>query len=150
MMDTKTAIALEESIAHWDELSHVEHKTDVLIGPTHCALCRLFWHPNCAGCPVSQKSGHIGCGGTPYNYAEKSADEWSNDPENDELRAKFRAAAIIERDFLISLRAPKRKFWVNIYENPGWYAVWQTRDDADSGAADYRIACIEVTEGDGL
>lgn len=52
--------------------------------------------------------------------------------------------------------APKRTWWVNIYphhQNPAFeFAAMHhaTREGADAMADDTRIACIKVTEGEGL
>lgn len=50
---------------------------------------------------------------------------------------------------LLNAPAPKKKRWVNVYERMGF----DTKTEADISAShcgSYRIACIEVEEGQGL
>lgn len=81
-------------------------------GPDNCPLCRRYWHKDCEGCPVSQKSGFSSCYETPY-------DSWT-DAQREErqelgltkafpheeafvIGPKTMAAAIAEHAFLESL-----------------------------------------------
>ena len=49
---------------------------------------------------------------------------------------------------LLNAPAPKREWWVNVYAD-GRARTFSSRGDADIAACD-RIACVHVTEGDGL
>lgn len=54
-------------------------------------------------------------------------------------------------DDFVNAPAPKRAWWVNVYGGTGRFADgYETRDGADAGAYPGRIACVHVTEGDGL
>lgn len=48
---------------------------------------------------------------------------------------------------IINKPAPKREFWVNVYPVGNTHP---TRDEADLHAQSKRIACVKITEGDGL
>jgi len=50
---------------------------------------------------------------------------------------------------LINAPAQKREFWMNVYED-GASHTYPTKEDADDFAELNRIACVHVTEGDGL
>ena len=67
-MDQETAQALEKSIKHWEEnveCAREGRETD--IRQSSCALCNLFFHKECVGCPVSEKTGTDTCKLTPYD-----------------------------------------------------------------------------------
>lgn len=72
LMDPRTAVALRQSIEHWEELADEPRVS----GSYGCALCRLF-HPlvgdvavatglSCAKCPIYAVTGEPGCHETPY------------------------------------------------------------------------------------
>lgn len=105
-MTPKVAAALESSIQHWERNILAEHPDEVALGSEHCALCRMFIHDHCAGCPISASTGERGCLGTPYGAAEDATDDWADAPDSAELRDAFREAARVELEFLKSLRAP--------------------------------------------
>ena len=87
MMDRLTAFALELSIEKWQEV--VNGKDEKLASDaTNCALCQIFQHHLCKGCPVNEKTGE-GCAMTPYIDYE---------------HAQTRSAAEKEVKFLKSLR----------------------------------------------
>lgn len=50
---------------------------------------------------------------------------------------------------VLNLIPAKREFWVNVYPTGSTY-VYTTRKSADTFAAEHRIACVKVTEGEGL
>lgn len=50
---------------------------------------------------------------------------------------------------LLNAPAPKREWWVNVYAD-GKTSTWGARETADKYATKSRIACVHVTEGDGL
>lgn len=64
------------------------------------------------------------------------------------------SAAYIHRHNLDLIEKPRRlQGWINVYPNEITGVVYQTRSDADSGASDERIACIDLSqfkEGEGL
>lgn len=71
--------ALHGSIAKWEA---IVGGTGGDTGPQNCPLCKLFWikgprgglMPNsCLGCPVMQRTGQQGCGGTPYDIYDDNA-----------------------------------------------------------------------------
>lgn len=67
-MDTRTLDALKASIAHWQEnLAKAKAGERFELGPSECALCRLFIDEDCHKCPVKDKTGYGGCVGTPYH-----------------------------------------------------------------------------------
>ena len=84
MMNTKTLDALKASIVHWQEnLAKAKAGERFELGPSECALCRLFFFVgDCDGCPVKDKTGYGGCVGTPYHkvrsvllYRRQSGDD---------------------------------------------------------------------------
>ena len=92
MMDRLTAFALELSIEKWQDI--VDGKGEEL-GDDNCALCQVFGHLDCKDCPVSKKTGDIGCDSTPY---------MDYDPDNPKNHI---AVAKKEVKFLKSLRKQK-------------------------------------------
>lgn len=85
-MNAETLTALRGSIAKWRA---IVAGTGINRGPSDCPLCKLFFFVRrCVGCPVFERTGETGCGGTPYSDYEK----------NGELEV-----AKAELDFLISL-----------------------------------------------
>ena len=103
-MDNKTRSALERSIEHWKQNAAAEVLDDVSVRGEDCALCGRFYDSFCKGCPVAAKTGKHTCLGTPYHNAASAAHVWDEDPENEDLRGAFRAAALKEVAFLESLR----------------------------------------------
>lgn len=93
-MDAKTFEALKGSIQKWER---IVEGTGRNYGAVDCPLCELFnryEHDLCAGCPVSESTGRLGCGGTPYeNYRVTGTTE----------------AAQAELDFLKSLLPEESK-----------------------------------------
>lgn len=79
-MDSKTLNALNDSIAHWERLATGKRT----VGESHqgnsCALCSLFFEDDnlletgnyCEGCPVYEKTGQRGCGGSPWMEANNT------------------------------------------------------------------------------
>lgn len=66
----KDIALLEESVAEkWLPILHGDMKDK---GSDNCPLCKEY--PNCAGCPIRENTGEIGCSGTPYRG------EWLKDP----------------------------------------------------------------------
>ena len=62
--------AIEESIKKWEFIAIVgEERCSInginCGGRLSCALCKLFFWGNCAGCPIQERTGN-GCAGTPY------------------------------------------------------------------------------------
>lgn len=56
---------------------------------------------------------------------------------------------------LINAPAPKKTWWVNIYHLGKNYKVFtatyhETKEEADAIATEGRIACVQITEGEGL
>ena len=105
-MKRAVAEALEASIKHWDENAKAQTPKDASTRARDCALCRMFpgvdASRGCPGCPVHERTGHE-CGGSPYYDADSALTHWRVFGDG---AHRFRAAAIAERDFLISLREP--------------------------------------------
>lgn len=95
-MTEQAAIALEESIAHWERNVAGQR---VRFGADECALCSLFNdNGDCPGCPVSARTGIGMCVRTPYKEACDA--HYKNNAR------KFQQLAEAELDFLKSLRDP--------------------------------------------
>ena len=63
-MNAETLKALKGSIRKWEGIVSGKIADD---GPNNCPLCHLFWDlADCAGCPVSAKTGIGDCQETPY------------------------------------------------------------------------------------
>lgn len=87
LMQLKTALALEKSIAHWERLAdNVRLKNDwgvtEWLYSEDCALCDLFLHNDCIGCPVHERTGRKGCAGfsewqAAFRHGRKHAREQS-------------------------------------------------------------------------
>lgn len=105
-MDDRTKEALLGSIAKWEAIvaGHGEDK-----GVDNCALCQMFWHDRCKGCPVAAKTGEIHCVGSPYDaWGGENGEEYTplNDADEED-REDFKKLAQAELDFLISLLPPE-------------------------------------------
>ena len=98
-MERKTLNALKKSIKHW-ELNARRKAANAVIGPSSCALCRLFNNDGtpgddlCRGCPVYARTGYVFCLGTPFLKAHEA--RYCGD-------TAWRAAARKEVAFLKSL-----------------------------------------------
>lgn len=103
-MRTETAIALEESITHWEENVAAETWNKTHTGWGSCALCRSFFLKECQGCPVKMKTGKPTCEGTPYGFADDRLERWGEHRDSEYMRRRWRKAAQAELDFLKSLR----------------------------------------------
>lgn len=84
-MDQRTLEALKGSIEKWRRIVYEGASNG---GPKDCPLCVLFnnretWFSNkvCVGCPVMEKTGLYGCGGTPYEMLEECENPINSDPE---------------------------------------------------------------------
>lgn len=103
-MRAATKKALLASIDHWRQNEKAATLNDILIGPTHCALCTRFWTggrctrstPSTSEpCPVYKATGKVYCQNSPFDSCSKAYKDC-------DLRA-FRRAAKKERLFLESL-----------------------------------------------
>lgn len=98
-MNAEKLEALRGSIAKWQRIATGQGVNN---GATDCPLCQLYNSPlsatsyDCEGCPVKQKTGQIGCKGSPY-WKFWEADVPGASP------GYLRGLAAAERDFLISL-----------------------------------------------
>lgn len=103
-MNRQTAEALEASIAHWDANAKAQKPGDASVSGDDCALCGLFFRQpdRCKGCPVANR-GKSWCDNTPFEAASFAFHDWADGRVD---AKEFHAAAIAERDFLISLREP--------------------------------------------
>ncbi len=117
-MKKKARRALEESIAHWEEV--VADPVTERIGPSQCALCHKYrrveplkifslrtptFKPVCDGCPVKERTGQDACQGTPYAEFAGLQLRTSKEPFTALFSlADLRGKAIEELDFLVSLR----------------------------------------------
>lgn len=98
-MDAKTLKALKGSIKKWEA---IVAGTGIDAGSINCPLCGLFYHNDCLGCPVSEKTQQELCMGSPY---DEYSNLWNGECTTDE---ELRDAAKKELDFLKSLRpSPK-------------------------------------------
>lgn len=96
-MDDKTLAALRGSIVKWEAIvagTGEDHGAD------NCPLCRMFLYSDdglCSGCPVADRTGEIGCAGSPYEAWDETNIRGTVKTEAD------RALAQAELDFLRSL-----------------------------------------------
>ena len=101
-MDTKTRIALEQSIAKWEANAAVARPDDAKIRGEDCPLCEAFARRSdegpCRRCPVAMATGRAFCHGTPYTEAVAALSKW-----NETGGQEFRAFAHREVEFLKSL-----------------------------------------------
>lgn len=93
--------ALEASIRHWEENRDARSPKHVHYGAEACALCDLFFHVGCVGCPVAHFTRKMVCSGSPYDRAVEAYKKWRVEEENG--HEEFRAAAQAEVDFLRNL-----------------------------------------------
>lgn len=97
-MTPEARAALEESIAHWERLATGTSAPAEEIGPRDCALCALFFWPDCClGCPVAEATGWKNCRGTPWGDVKTARDDHGYDSR------EFREAAERELEFLRGL-----------------------------------------------
>jgi hypothetical protein len=62
--------AFDDSIAAWQSRCYGDFTRG--IGHKECALCDLFFHKGCVGCPVSESAKNTHCIGSPYElFAEE-------------------------------------------------------------------------------
>lgn len=103
-MQTKTEIdraALMASIEKWERNAQAKTYDDVMIGPNHCALCRIYLDNDCTGCPISSHTNKKYCKDTPYLDCEGAFDDWDLPLSRQrKCRNNFQAAARAEVDFL--------------------------------------------------
>ena len=93
--------ALRASIAHWERNVAAETPDEAGIGSRHCRLCAEYTAGGCIGCPVSIKTGHMLCAGSPYDTTVIALPAWRLQPTS--MRVEWKAAAQAELDFLKSL-----------------------------------------------
>lgn len=100
-MDEATLAALNASIKHWEDNVKADTPSAVSMSPHDCALCEQYYHNNCDGCPVSERTGVSRCRRTPYERAQRAWGRWwMGDPTQE---AAFRTAPQAMLDFLRSL-----------------------------------------------
>lgn len=109
---SETAFAILKSAIHHAGNALAEEWKDAKLGPSNCALCRIFRKRNCddygfcRGCPVAEKTGLPGCNGTPYIDLVKAHHEWMDAGTGEEAafaRKAFREAEVQEVLFLLRL-----------------------------------------------
>lgn len=125
-MRPDTLTALQQSIAHWERLlanepieikvpKHVQE--DVGVSPYitenadggSCALCWKFDSargcvtPEGEYCPVARRTGHDGCGGSPWSSAYGAYYERRKHEENSDKYLAYSKKIQAEVDFLKSL-----------------------------------------------
>lgn len=108
-MNEKTLKALRQSVEKWRKNQEATRPGDAALGPLNCALCAMFRvvhaasEIDCSGCPVKERTGEDGCGGTPYSDAQEAHSDWCCEEGNVLLRSVFREASKDEVKFLESL-----------------------------------------------
>src|SRR3990167_7232701 len=105
-MNKRTLAALEGSIEKWRKIAYAGGADE---GKDNCPLCKLFWHHDCDGCPVSAATGAILCWDSPYarwcnSCGPTRQGEWGHVANTSQQKR----LAIAELKFLRSLR-PKKK-----------------------------------------
>ena len=114
-MDKKTLTALRGSIKKWERIVTGHGHDD---GSDNCPLCALFYdnYLSCKGCPVNDRTGQWGCGGSPYTDWRKALrieaskllgleglEMYEVVDEGFVVGPRTQAAAIKEYEFLVSL-----------------------------------------------
>lgn len=101
-MNAATLDALKGSIEKWEKIVKGTGKD---YGTANCPLCVLFYSNVCIGCPVSAKSGKVGCVDTPYREWGKATLSQRNSVSNGRyaISSLQKIAAQAEMDFLKSL-----------------------------------------------
>lgn len=87
--------ACDDSIAHWGRMATGTQYQHEGRGADSCALCSIFLHRGCSGCPVSKKTKMAKCFGSPYPDAVV----------HDINSRAGRTVALRMRDFLIEAKA---------------------------------------------
>lgn len=108
-MDSRTLTALQGSIKKWEAIVTGDGADE---GAENCPLCAEFqdnWdeetQQNCAGCPVSAKTGLAYCSRSPYEEWTKAGED-QRTPDSCTMRAttpELVALAQVELDFLRGL-----------------------------------------------
>jgi len=96
-MNEKTLTALKRSIAHWKRYVDGKGFKEGVPESHNCHLCKLFFHQDCHGCPVAEKTKEAACLRTPYSKAHEAY--INHGPTS----KKFIAAAKRQLKFLTSL-----------------------------------------------
>ena len=94
--------ALEGSIEKW-QLIVVGTGSDK--GVDNCPLCKEFFHPDCGGCPVSERTGQMCCDGSPYETWVKLSPNRGGDWDIKATTQKQKKVATRMLRFLESLRS---------------------------------------------
>jgi hypothetical protein len=138
-----------ESWRHWDQIARMESPDRAFIGMNSCELCALYnghrtWHvhleDSCLSCPVYEKSGRVGCKGTPY---DEFAEWWSRlVPKNAE---EGRRLARAEADFLLQFVS---KRWL-VVSASGGAEQWLLDAPGSSAAFPSREKALEWAEREG-
>ena len=75
-------VALRKCIRHWKEDNvGEEHRGNIDLGPTNCALCELYTEGalrGCEDCPVCHKTGAECCVDSPYTKVSDLMAGWRN------------------------------------------------------------------------
>lgn len=103
-MNKQTAEALEKSIEKWRGIARREREEG---GTDDCALCELFHHRGCRGCPVRKHTRLDSCSGTPYTYWSRLYDREGDYVAPANYTDEMVAAALEEVKFLESLRVKR-------------------------------------------
>lgn len=112
-MDKKTLEALKKCIEKYEKYVEIAKgakevityynrgKYGIILTPSACPLCDLFFNNNCRRCPIKINTGSIECGKTPYMPLSKYFlyEKYSNYKTNRRLKKLLQA----EVDFLKSL-----------------------------------------------
>jgi hypothetical protein len=96
-------VALEKSIAVWEERKKPDKPCDVLFpDATTCPLCDVFVnsHQSCEGCPVMELTGKELCVCSPYSKARTALQNWMNSPDDELAKHLFRGRVGEEVRFL--------------------------------------------------
>ena len=113
MPDKVKLQALQASIKEWQGKAAGDDAGNIALGRSSCPLCRVYdpvrtqypERPACAGCPIAEKAGKIGCENTPYLAARSALSSWYNMeyarlPELQRTAAKNRWRAAAEEMIL--------------------------------------------------